>query len=156
MHKTSLTYRITALLLAFSMFFSSKGFLVDMHYCRGTLKSVSFIGKARNCHDLARAASHHKSGCRHHQKVVQKSSGCADDKNCCSNKTVHIQSDQDQQAPGYADLALSISFQPFVLYSPPTLSLGGLTPDRETLIFEHYKPPLIPRDIPVLMQSFLI
>ena len=88
------TYRLIALMLAFLMFFSSAGFAMDMHFCQGKLKSVSFFGKAKTCHDMA---DNTMKNCPHHKKMMAEKKGCSEDKNCCSNKTVHFQSDQDHQ-----------------------------------------------------------
>ncbi len=45
----SYLYRVTALLLAFLMFFSSIGYSMDIHYCKGELWDIAFFGEAEVC-----------------------------------------------------------------------------------------------------------
>ena len=70
MNSFSSTYRLIALMMAFLMFFTSAGFTMDMHYCGGELKSVSFFGKAKTCHDMAGENETPKKDCPHHKKMM--------------------------------------------------------------------------------------
>ena len=58
--KTKAIHRITALTMAFLMFFTSVGFSVDIHYCKGDLKSFSLIGEASACHQTKKTCPRHK------------------------------------------------------------------------------------------------
>lgn len=87
MKKTIL--RGVAFTMAVLLFATSVGFCVDFHYCKGELKSFSFIGKAQSCH--ANAAK----PCPVHQKMMIMEGEQKFD--CCNNETVFIQSDQDIQ-----------------------------------------------------------
>ena len=68
--------------MAFLMFFTSIGFSMDIHYCQGHLKSISLLGKAKNCHDIQAMKSDHckktKTSCNHGtDKISQKEAeGC--------------------------------------------------------------------------------
>ena len=44
---TSNTYRFIAIILAAVLFVTSVGITMDMHYCKGELKSISLFGKAQ-------------------------------------------------------------------------------------------------------------
>lgn len=147
------TYRSIALILALLMFTTSVGFAVDMHYCQGQLKSVSFFGKAKSCHEMADAAS--RKNCTLHKKMKEQNKGCSIDKNgCCENETQYFHSDQDQKTQGF-DITLSKQLQQFVVAY--TFVFIVHTPaNTNNLTFSFYKPPLIERDIPVLIQSFLL
>jgi len=149
------TYRLVALMMAFLMFFSSAGFAMDMHYCGGELKSVSFFGKAKNCHEMAGEDEAPMKNCPHHKKMMADKKGCSEDKNCCSNKTVHFQSDQDHQLKT-ADFVVSKQLKQFVIAYVSVFLGEDFDLKREVIAFAYYKPPLIPRDIPVLHQTFLL
>ena len=146
------TYRFIALFMAFLMFFTSAGFAMDMHFCQGKLKSVSFFGKAQTCHDMA---DNTMKNCPHHKKMMAEKKGCSEDKNCCSNKTVHFQSDQDQQVQNF-DFVVSKQLQQFVIAYVAVFIANDFNIEHEAIPFAHYKPPLIQRDIPILNQSFLL
>lgn len=154
MNKISYTYRFIALTLAFLMLFTSVGFAVDMHYCQGKLKSVSFFGKAKTCHEMSDTAS--MKNCPHHQKIMEQKEGCSiDKKDCCSNKTVYFQSDQDQQVQT-SDFVVSKQLQQFVIAYVAAFFTNDFSIESDAVSFVLYKPPLISRDIYVLVQSFLL
>lgn len=146
------TYRFLALSLAFLMFTTSVGFAVDMHYCQGQLKSVSFLGKAKTCHDIVDAAP--MKNCPHHKKMMKKNNNCsADKKDCCDNKTMHFQSDQDQ-AVQTLDFTNKHVQQFIVAYV--TAFFNNHLFETDSPSFNDYKPPIVLMDIPVLGQSFLL
>ena len=146
------TYRIIAGLLAMLMFFTSAGLAVDMHYCQGQLKSFSLFGKAKNCHEMMQA----KASCSHHQKMATATdTTCSEDeKDCCKNKTVYLESDQDQ-VQAVNSFVIDQSTQLFVTAFVKSFFEKVLV-EKETPVFAKYKPPLILRDVPVLFQSFLL
>ena len=153
MHPLGGTYRIIACALAFLMFFTSTGFSVDMHYCQGNLKSFKFFGKAKSCHEIAEKVAH----CSHHRKAMkpERSEGCSKDKKgCCHNKTLHFQSDQDQQIPTPV-FVVSQQLQQFLI-AGVAVFFSKDHPGKNTPASAHYKPPLIPKDVLVLVQSFLL
>ncbi len=143
-------YKHITLLLAFLMFFTSTGLSLDMHYCQGQLKSISFIGKAKSCHEKESHCKKHKASCQSLNQNTKESS----DNSCCNNKTVTVQLDVeyiDAQAPTI-DLN---SFQFLVAYTNVFVVKNNIY-STSTIPFQNYKPPLLTRDIPVLIQSFLI
>lgn len=153
MDPVSRTYRVIALGMAFLMFATSAGFAIDMHYCQGQLKSMSIFGNAKSCQEKTEAVV---VDCPVHGKMmVSASNGCATgDKSCCDDETILVQSDQDQILPGY-DVNMSKQFQQFVVAFASIFLITDpvqmITPD-----FLHYKPPLLLRDVCVLVQSFLL
>ena len=152
MSRTNSIYRFIALTLALLMFTTSVGFAVDMHYCQGQLKSVSFFGKAKNCHEMSSGDS--MKNCPHHKKMMKQNSNSSIDKNdCCDNKTMHFQSDQDQvfQTLDFTNKQA----QQFILAYVAVFFNSRLI-ETDTPTFAKYKPPLVLRDIPVLVQSFLL
>ena len=146
------TYRLVALIMAFLMFFSSAGFAMDMHFCQGKLKSISFFGKARTCHDMAEGTM---KNCPRHKKMMAEKKSCSEDNNCCSNKTIHFQSDQDQQYQVGNGVVISPQLQYFVIaFVEAFINSSIVETDKPS--FAHYKPPLKPRDIYVLLETYLL
>ncbi len=146
------TYRIFALTMALVMFTSSVNLAIDMHYCQGKLKSVSFLGKAETCHDMASAKM---PNWPHHTKMMSPSEGCSlDKKDCCDNKSIHIQSDVDEVETS-SELVVSQNLQHFVV-AFVAVFLKNNSLEKTTLSFQYYHPPIVVKDIPVLHQSFLI
>lgn len=155
MSSNSSFYRITALTLALMMFTTSVGLAVDMHYCGGQLKTTSFFGKAKACHDMGDAETSSRLTCPLHQILQNEHKGYVIDKpDCCQNKSLHIQLDQDQniQVEG---LTISKPLQQLISAIVVTF-FTDLRSDQPKPVYAHYRPPLIPRDIPVLVQSFLL
>ena len=150
------TYRLVALMMAFLMFFTSVGFAMDMHYCGGELKSVSFFGKAKTCHDMAGDnETPMMKDCLHHKKMMAEKKGCSEERNCCSNKTVHLQSDQNQEIQTN-DFAVIKELKQFVIAYVAVFFLSDFNIESDSASYSQYKSPLILRDIPVLTQSFLL
>lgn len=145
-------YRPIALLMAILLLTSSVSFAVDMHFCKGELKSISFWGKAPSCHEQAAA----KITCPHHQKMMLEQGAAALEKsNCCDNQTVQVEADHERQSQTAAELELNSSLQYFLIAYTTSLFPAediARTPAR----YLNYKPPLLPRDILVLTQSFLL
>ncbi len=149
------TYRIFAFFMAFMILFTSVGYTVDMHFCSGKLKSFSIFGKAKNCQQLAEKGK--AVYCPVHKKmmVMPATEACGmDKKGCCSDKTLHFQFDQEQDVfPG--PLALHPPLQYF-LTAFTCVFLDNQEPEATQTDFICYKPPLIPRDIYVLNETFLL
>lgn len=152
MKSISNTYRIFALTMAFVMFTSSVNIAMDMHYCLGKLKSVSFIGKAETCHDMASAKM---PNCPQHQEMKGESDGCSiSKKDCCDNKSVHIQSDIDELETS-SELVVSQQLQNFIVAYVEVFFKNNYI-ERTAQSFQYYHPPIVVKDIPVLHQTFLI
>lgn len=150
MYSNHKTYQIISLIMAFLILFSSVGFSIDLHYCGTDLKSFSFTGKAKNCFELAKSGT-----CSKHQMVEATKPLCeTSKKDCCHNKTFYVKGELTSDAPTTSFLISSL-LQDFLLAfvvvfaDKPTLK-------QSTLNFLHYKPPLIQKKIPVLVQSFLL
>ena len=151
MKPVNLAYRFFALMMALLMLVTSVGFVLDVHYCQGQLKSVNALGKAKNCHEMAASMK----SCPHDQQAREAMKSCSmEQKGCCENKVVRIQSEQNQEIIS-SELELSIRLQQLVIaYVLVFLSEHLLTNDLP--VFKLYKPPLISRDIYVLFESFLL
>ena len=129
------------------MLFSSTSFAIDMHYCGGELKSINLFGKAKTCHELSSDSEKPMNDCPHHKKMMVDKKTCPEDKGCCSNKTVQLESDQDHKVQAN-DILISKQLKQFVETDYKL--------EREAANFAYYRPPLIQKDIPVLNQAFLL
>ncbi len=146
MHRNIL-YRFTALTMAFLLMFSSVGYSVDMHICRGKVKHFSFFGKAEDCFG-------HKQSC---SNLVHKKSSkqTFSKKKCCTNVSFSVD---------HIDInaGLTKSFSSKILFCagllPSFLDIDLFIPTSGHIIVNHLKsiPPLILRDFCVLFQNFLI
>ena len=144
--------KICAFLLASLMLFTSVGFTVDIHFCQGDFKSFSLFGKAKNCHEVLQK----QSTCKHHQALAQTYNNCEEDapKDCCENKTINLDADQDQQLQT-VDFELTKQTELFLTAFVFTFYQNDLINARN-IDYSRYRPPLIIRDIPILIQSFLL
>lgn len=152
---TKKTYRLISLSLAVLMFFSSVGLVIDFHYCQGKLKNMSLWKKAKSCHELAASSHCHKTtkqGC-HKTASEQSCKKGAGQNGCCDNETAIFLLDADYPTAEYVPLEThQIQF-----VATFVVTFYHLFIDAEYLLshYQNYKPPLLNRDVCVLIQSFL-
>lgn len=143
--KLKAIHRITALTLAFLMFFTSMGFSVDFHYCKGELKSFSIVGEASACHGTMISCPRHAD-----MQIEDKSK----DSNCCSNETIVVDDlnidyniSPDIELTNLQVKIVACFVLTFKEFSHPTIV-------KSTFLKTH---DLLPsRDIYVLLERFLI
>lgn len=134
------------------MLVTSVGLNIDMHYCQGELKTFNLFGKAKSCHQLAQMkhCSKAKKSC-HAPKADMASQECK--KDCCNNESIYAALDADLvqiQTTEYSDSDLST-------ISLKQVDTGNLPLVLKTSLHaQNYRPPPLIRDIPVLIQSFLL
>ncbi len=157
MHKINITYRLFAMTMALLMFVTSVGFSIDLHVCQDKVKSASLFGDAPTCYELAGYKNPVKEVDEIHQKSKQhQHDGTSiDKKECCHNETLHFQSNSNQNVSSTQILSTR-QLQQFVIAFVTNFVANDLKIEREITAFDSYKPPLIPRDIHVLVQSFLL
>lgn len=137
-------------ILSVLILLSSLNFMIDLHYCQGNLKSFSIVGKAKNCHEMAKEMA----SCPHH-KASQSPMACGDeDSNCCQNKAMFVDADVDE--PIFFVNQLDLNLQKFVVAYVLTYYFNPLEITRKVTTFANYIPPLIPKDIAVLYETFLL
>jgi len=142
MKRILITYRIVAVAMALLIGMTSIGMTINMHFCGGSLRSVSLLQGSDSCCSAAKSCDNFKE------------TTPSDDKKCCDNQLLQVQSDDDfiiDQVKVISDIevvsSLATNSQAF---DHLNISLYNAAD------FQHYKPPLIPRDIPVLFESFLL
>lgn len=142
--------RIFAFILAIVMFATSVNLAIDMHYCQGQLKSVSFLGKAKNCHEIMA-----QSSCPHHQKMRSEKAGCSkEDKNCCDSKSIQIESDNDQ-IHSVTKIVNTQELQQFVVAFVKVF-FQNIVIEKDNNVYTNYDTPKITRDTYVLFETFLL
>lgn len=136
------------------MFVTSIGFSVDIHYCKNEIQSVSFIGKAKSCKELGK----HQCG-SHHNSLEQSchssfdSSTCA--KDCCHNEKFSQDNLKGKSLNSSVDFT-ELVVPHFLFAFVHVFILSATSHFHSATLFEHYKPPLLARNIQSLFQVFLI
>lgn len=124
-----------------------------MHFCQGDLQSISLFGKAADCYGNTTTSKY--QSCQTAKKIGVKKTGCTiGKKDCCHNKKLNLQAQFDSPNQS-GKILLNSSLPSFLMAAVP--SFTDLPPLYSAyLSFLHYKPPLIVKDLPVLIQSFLL
>ncbi len=148
LHKISLL--LTPLMMV-SIFVSSMSINIDFHYCQGQLKSFNILGKAKNCHELAVK----KSACKHHaKKQHQDSKKIESTTNCCTNNSVFIDADSNDQ---YVDVITTKTNLKAIQSYPEIIDFSSDSNIKKSGVpYAYYKPPLKQKDFSVLYQCFLL
>lgn len=156
MNQISNTYRLIALSMAFLMFATTLSFSIDMHYCKGELESIALFGIAESCKVQQEAEQASKDHSTHQHKHEHKEDCSNEKKDCCENHTLHVEADIDDQVQSQ-DFIQNAQLQQFVaVYVSIFFVNNTYTFEEETPSLAFYKPPLISRDIPILVESFLL
>ena len=149
------SFRILAFVLAWLVLFSSTGFVLDLHYCQGHLKSFAIWGTAENCHEAAAKEKKDKPSCPFHQKMeAQKEKGCKEEeKGCCQNKTYYVHSSLDKKTPETFTLNKALEIAAITVGQ---FSQRAIIPASQFYkpAFKYYKPPLPDRDLYIFIQCF--
>ena len=132
--------QIASYFLSLLIVLSSMSFTVNRHLCMGEIESVRVISAAPAC-DM------HSKSC--HASEPDKSN----EEDCCEDEKHVLQ--------GLDELSKAPAFQKTYHQLVTVLSLlvsyfSANTEQPLIAAMEVYVPPLLPRDIPVLIQSFLI
>lgn len=126
--------KISAILMAMFILLTTAGFSLHKHHCTITKETTTSISHVKNC-----CGTEDEKECP---------------KGCCQDETEIIQLSTDLSLPTttheFAPELFVAIIQHFV---PNNLFDYG---DKTLSKYLNYKPPLILKDIPVLIQSFLI
>lgn len=136
--KTSVSHRITCILLSIFIFISSAGLSLDIHYCGNNVYDISVLGKSKSCQKDIGKTSHDKSFKK---------------KGCCSFDHFKIETSDTYK---FSEIEIEgITFQDFcslLICSKPFV--GDSVPNPETRI---YPPPEIKNNkIYLKVESLLI
>ena len=146
-------YKLPILVVALAILTTSVGFSIDMHYCQGNLKNISFIGDAQTCSN--KAAQMKPNHCAKKEMSCHKQAGSSDvlsHDGCCSNNSVSVQLEEDFLTA--SQIVVEHNQAQFLLAFVSSYLI--LESRYETSIpYKNYKPPLLDKDISVLTQTFL-
>lgn len=120
--------------------FTSMGFTLSSHYCGGKkVKSALSFGESNiSC------GMQPDKGCDNHKKQFKKK--------CCENHYLNIEVEEDY-TPQSVDYNFDINFTSVFLLIVSKFVTPILSDEYN---YNLHAPPLIVRNIPVLIQSFLI
>jgi hypothetical protein len=141
---------ILLLLLTFAVLVSSTGMTLGMHLCAGEVNNFTLSGHSEPCPMEQKKETpppcHSKGG----QTAPMETP--ADD--CCEDQTVHIQKVELLGSSGKT-ISAKLEFSFVALAVMARLFLFDLFSSKPAP-FAEYSPPALTRNIPVLLQSFLI
>ncbi len=128
--------KISAILLAFLMLFSTLSFTVEKHYCGDFLVDVSFTGETEAC------------GMAMDKSITTKK------KNCCKDEVHQVEGQDELQLQDIEN----ITFQKQQFLAVFVFSYQNLfvLSETNTHFYKDFSPPDIPLDYQVAYQSFLI
>lgn len=131
--------QVISFILSFVILFTSMGFTLSSHYCGGKkVKTVLNLGKS----DISCGMKNMTKECGNHKQFKKK---------CCQNEFQEIQI-EDDYIPQIADYNLDTKFAALFLFI--TSNIFNVETEENT--FNNHSPPLLVRNIPILIQSFLI
>ena len=136
--------KISALLLSMLVLLGSTSFTINMHFCMEQVESITFSTDTQECDMTTPVPPCHKEGDRseeNHKDV----DGCCEDRVNLVEAQDELKTTGSVSVPGVQFFAVLYAV---VFYSP--------NPPLENHSYQTYSPPVIERDIPVLVQSFLI
>ncbi len=134
------------LLIAFSVFISSAGLLIQAHFCQNELQSISLFVKPGSCH---KDVSHH---CNAAAKKCCKKKQAEEKDNCCHDKTDFVKLESDQYYFNFYFKDKKVDFVKLSKYH--YLQRFPFTQNKRLKFFK-YKPPLIEYDLQSFFQVFL-
>lgn len=122
-------------MMAMFILLTTAGFALHKHHCTVTKKTITSVA--------------HVEGCCGTQEKEQE---CP--KGCCQDETEYIQIDTELTLPATAHEFTPEQFVAVLQYCILNNLFNAET--KTSAKYLNYKPPLLLRDIPVLIQSFLI
>lgn len=132
--------KIFSVILSLVILFTSIGFTVSSHICGGKRVKTEF---GLMMSDVSCGMEISENSCSSEEYM---------ESNCCQNQFQTIQMNEDYSQP----LTEIVSPTNFIITF--IVALFSILPNTtiQTIFFRDYLPPPLVRDIPVLIQSFLI
>jgi hypothetical protein len=148
------TYQqVIALFLLLIVVLSSMSFTIDGHYCNGELQNISILGKAPEC-QMANQEITKEVYCPVHKKMMTMPTSDEDINDCCENKTVFVDAEDDLK-----DQSLNyVKIQQLQQFSIAYILVfhSEIITDRQSIQEYSYQSPFIVRDIYALSEVFLL
>ena len=139
------TYRSFAMILALMIFTSSTGLSIDMHFCQGHLRSLSFIGDAKSCVEKANSDLACKPLATSNQRKC-----CPI--GCCQDKLIELDLAADQYY--VIDAILEVQQEICQLFTQVEKIDESFSFEKHLKSPVQYKPPKIIERIYGLVESY--
>lgn len=135
-----------AITLSFFVFLSCISVNLSFHYCGGDIKSFALFGEAKPC---SHAKDSDQPSCPLHKEKINH-----ENKNCCNNKTIQADGIDHIASATHHELKIQPLISFIITFSQSLFLYSG----QNDFLAENtaYKPPTPDKDIPVLLQSFII
>ncbi|NHE57143.1 HYC_CC_PP family protein [Cyclobacterium plantarum] len=131
--------KIATLFLSLIVLLSSMSFTLNRHLCMGEIEKVSLFKEVE--------------ACKMHAKSCHDDTNESSKEDCCENEQLVVQGqDELTKASIFKQPQPEMSAVLYLLVAYFTVN----TFQPDVVPHQHYAPPLIRQDIPVLIQSFLI
>jgi len=136
-----LSHKISSLLLALLVLFSTSSYTVESHYCGGSLVDSSFFGHVKSC------------GVEMLISTVTTDDCSEASKNCCRDEKVFIDG-QDELIT--SSVELTFQQQLFIASFVDTYINLFKGIDDKVIPFKNYSSPVLVKDIQLLDEVFII
>ncbi len=145
-----------ALITAITVVTASFSFTVNSHYCLGVLKDRSINSNAETC--FSKRSSVVENSCkdkRHddHDHLLSEFQKLMETRGCCDDSQVVVTNDLDYFHVKTQINKLEVDFNFLIAFV--ATHYGYYAFDNVRIPHLNYKPPLLHKDIIVLVQSFL-
>ena len=130
----SIINKISTFLMAIVVLLTTTGFSLHKHHCTVTNETITSVAHVKNC-----CGTNNDKDCP---------------KGCCQDETEYIKLNSEIYLPATIHEFTPVQFVAVIQY----YVLNGIFDQDNKLITKYlnYRPPLLVRDISVLVQSFLI
>ena len=155
-------HKIGAILLIPVILFSSFGFTINLHYCKGEFKSYALFVEAEACEmaDLSKEVDESLPPCHRKKLKKQQDKNSQSENshdvikgNCCHNETLIFEANQEieENVIEITSVDIQLTVIACVLCGYSFFDQNFPPPG-----YMDYDPPWIRRDFSVLYQTFLI
>ena len=143
--KNSTVNKTVSFLMMLLLLVSSSGFSMNIHYCNGKAKNISFYSGKLNCSNKSLKTIRKKE-----TKILRYDQS----RKCCSNKSFQIEKDTtDKLLKKYSKTQFNKKYSNALIF---TIVLTREDSYKQNINFLNYSPPLLVKYRPVLNQSFII
>lgn len=133
--------KISSAVLSIVLLLSSMSFTLSMHLCRGSVESWALLTEAAPCVMQSEAMC----------AIPHKDTEQLGKMPCCADRQLSIKA-QSEMKPA---VSVSVDGPEFILLPAP-VNHHTYQPVQIQLSIRRHLPPLIERDIPILVQSLII
>jgi len=132
------------------MMTASMGFTIDMHYCGGKMQSYSLFGEAESC-----MAMDVDTICTETDGASEGQRHCTlEKKKCCEDQMLYVQPVENLNI-AVNFVSIDLDAQAYAILATFVLNVSLPYYDA-SFVNDQYRPPVLLRTTPVVLQSFMI